>query len=123
MSKTNQKSILIIEGDDAIRNGLSDRFKKRGMSVITSSDGYDGYVRACQEIPDVVICETLLPSMNGYRISRLLKFDNRYKEISLILMTTNKGGNFQDLFQSCGANYFLEKPFRFKELLSLLEEE
>jgi len=123
MSETEKKSILIIEGDEAIRNGLSDRFKKRGLSVITASDGYDGYIRATKEIPNFVICETLLPSMNGYRVSRLLKYDDRYKHILFILMTSNTGDKNKSLHQSSGADHLLEKPFRFKDLMALLEDE
>ncbi len=117
MLKENKKSVLIIDADQAILDGLSNKFKKRGMFVITAKDGYEGYTRACNESPDFIICEILMPSMNGFRISRLLKFDERYKDKKLILMTSNDPEFSKDLFQSCGADNILKKPFRFSNLI------
>ena len=75
MPNDKKQSVLIIESDSQILKNLTDRFKKRGMLVITANDGYEGYIRACNESPDFIIMEVLLPSMSGFRIARLLKFD------------------------------------------------
>ena len=76
MSENKQKSVLIIENDDAILSSLSNRFKQKDMLVITAKDGYEGYTRACKESPDLIVSETLLPSMNGFRVARLLNLMN-----------------------------------------------
>tara|TARA_Y100001970_G_scaffold292593_1_gene434549 strand:- start:271 stop:654 length:384 start_codon:yes stop_codon:yes gene_type:complete len=120
MSENKQKSVLIIESDDIILENLSKRFKKQGMLVISAKDGYDGYTRACNESPDFIVSETLLPSMNGFRISRLLKFDERFKDIFIILITRNDVGTDQNMFEASGANEILAKPFRFKDLIELM---
>ena len=65
MAELANKSILVIENDKKILDVLHARFKKRTMLVITATDGYDGYTRACKESPDLIISETLLPSMDG----------------------------------------------------------
>ena len=75
MPDSTKQSVLIIESDEAILKKLSERFNKQDMLVITAKDGYEGYNRACKESPNIIITETLLPSMNGFRISRLLKYD------------------------------------------------
>ena len=80
LNKT-KRSILIIENDENILGNLSQRFQKVGLLPLTAKDGYEGYVRACSEQPDFIISESLLPSMTGFRIARLLKFDERYKNI------------------------------------------
>ena len=64
--------------------------------------------------------ETLLPSMNGFRIARLLKFDDRYKNSKVILVTTNDIESTRDLFESSGADEIIRKPFRFKELIDAM---
>lgn len=117
MSKKNQRSVLIIESDEKILENLSVRFKKRNMLVITARDGFEGYTRAISESPDLIVSETLLPSMNGFRVSRLLKFDERFKNTPLILMTSNNIDSVQDMFSVCGADQILGKPFRFSELM------
>ena len=117
MPDNNKQSVLIIENDDAILENLSKRFKKRDMLVITAKDGYEGYTRACKESPDLIVSETLLPSMNGFRVSRLLKFDERYRNIPVVLITSNNLDTVQDMFRASGADQILGKPFRFRDLM------
>ena len=117
MPDNNKQSVLIIENDEAILKNLSERFNKRDMLVITAKDGYEGYTRACNESPDIIITETLLPSMNGFRISRLLKYDERYMNITIVLLTSNNLDTVQEMYQASGADQIIKKPFRFKELM------
>ena len=117
MPDTNKQSVLIIENDDTVLENLSNRFKKRDMLVITAKDGYEGYTRACKESPDLIVSETLLPSMNGFRVSRLLKFDERYRNIPVVLITSNNLDTVQDMFRASGADQILGKPFRFRDLM------
>ena len=117
MPNTNKQSVLIIENDDAVLENLSKRFKKRDMLVITAKDGYEGYTRACNESPNIIITETLLPSMNGFRISRLLKYDERYMNITIVLLTSNNLDTVQEMYKASGADQIFKKPFRFKELM------
>ena len=117
MPDNNKQSVLIIENDDTVLENLSNRFKKRDMLVITAKDGYEGYTRACKESPDLIVSETLLPSMNGFLVSRLLKFDERYRNIPVVLITSNNLDTVQDMFRASGADQILGKPFRFRDLM------
>ena len=120
MSGDNKQSVLIIDSDNAIVNSLTKRFKKRDMVVITAEDGYEGYVRACKEAPDIIILETLLSSMSGFRVSRLLKYDERFQHIKVIMITSNDLQAIDESYKSCGADEILRKPFRFKELMDAI---
>ena len=122
MQDNKKQSVLIIESDSAVLKNLTDHFKKRGMLVITAQDGYEGYIRACNESPNFIIMETLLPSMSGFRIARLLKFDERYKDVTLVMITTNELDTLNDMFKACGADSIIRKPFRFKELIEAMSE-
>ena len=117
MVNEKKKSVLIIDVDQAILDGLSNRFKKKDMLVITAKDGYEGYTRACNEAPNIVICEILMPSMNGFRISRLIKFDERFKNKRFVLMTNNDPDFLKDLIKASGADAIIKKPFRFSQLM------
>ena len=117
MVNEKKKSVLIIDVDQAILDGLSIRLKKKEMLVITAKDGYEGYTRACNEAPNIVICEILMPSMNGFRISRLIKYDERFKNKKFILMTNNDPDFLKDLIKSSGADAIIKKPFRFSQLM------
>ena len=118
MSNDKKQSVLIIETDSAILKGLTDRFKKRGMLVITAKDGYEGYIRACNESPNFIVTETLLPNLNGFKVSYLLKHDERYSDIQIALLTSNDINIERQNFETCKANVIMKKPFKFSELVS-----
>ena len=122
MAELTNKSILVIENDEKVLEALSARFRAKDMLVITATDGYDGYTRACKESPDMIIAETLLPSMDGYRIARLLKFDERYKHIPILLITQKPLKSVQIMFNSSGADNIIAKPFRFGDLKDKIQE-
>jgi len=122
MSALKNKSVLIIESDGTILNILSSRLKKREMIVITADDGYDGYIRACNESPDFIILDDLLPSINGLRISRLLKFDEQYKEIPIVLISSSPDKGDVTLYTQAGVDKVFFKPFRFGDLVQSLED-
>ena len=111
-----EQSILIIENDIAVRNHLSKKFNSIGMLVITAEEGYEGYNRACSESPDFIVTETLLPNLNGFKISYLLKHDERYSNIPIALLTPNELNIEKQNFETCKADVIMKKPFKFSEL-------
>lgn len=122
MAESLKKSILVIENDKEVLEALSARFSKQNMLVITAVDGYDGYTRACNEMPDIIVSETLLPSIDGFRLSRLLKFDDRFKKIPILLITKKPLQTIQAMYKSSGADNIIAKPFRFGDLRKKIQE-
>ena len=86
MSKSIQKSILLIESDESVLNSLQEKLKIAGYLVISAKDGFEGYERVKSENPSLIISELALPVMSGAKVARLLKYDERYKEIPFILL-------------------------------------
>lgn len=122
MSNLKNKSILVVESDEMVLNNLTSRLKKREMIVISAEDGYDGYMRACTEMPDFILTEDLLPSMSGFRLSRLIKFDDRFKHMPVILISSTPENGNNTLHTQAGVDKLFYKPFRFRDLVSALEE-
>ena len=59
--------------------------------------------------------------MSGFRVARLLKYDERFKEIRVVMITSNDLGAVNEMYEACGADEILRKPFRFKELMEAIE--
>ena len=121
MQNNSKQSVLLVENDSAVLEHLSKRFKKLGMYVITARDGYEGYIRACKELPDFIVSETLLSNINGFRMSRLLKYDERYKDIVITLITKNELNIVEEMHKASGADNILQKPFKFSHLVDHLK--
>ena len=56
------------------------------MVVITAKDGYEGYVRACKEAPDIIILNPFI-QYEWVWVSRLLKYDERFQHIKIVMIT------------------------------------
>ncbi len=82
-----KKKILIVEDYNNIVEILTMRLNAMGYEVISAKDGQEGLTLARKEKPDLIVLDVMLPKMNGYKISRLLKFDSRYKDIPIIMLT------------------------------------
>ena len=115
MTVMKNKSILIIENDNRILNALQKKLKEAGYLTISSVDGFEGYERTKKEMPDLILTEDKLPVMNGLKLSRVLKFDERYSNISIVLMGTKDG--LKDIDPNIyGVDAVITKPFRFGDL-------
>ena len=61
--------------------------ESNGFECITASDGEMGLNLAREANPDLIILDVMMPKINGYKISRLLKYDNKYKDIPILMIT------------------------------------
>ena len=113
----NRKKILIIEDDTDIRE-----FLKREISVyfevVAEADGTLGFERARTYDADLIICDVLMPGMNGYEVTRKLKNEFSTSHIPIILLTAM--GTTENKLEGVesGADAYVTKPFSLKLLLA-----
>lgn len=109
--------ILLVDDEPAVRE-LADRvLHTAGYDVLTAADGAEGVETARHEMPDLIILDLLLPRMNGYEVCRILKQDERYEEIPVLILSGQAAeGNKAEVFE-CGADAYLTKPYTPDQLL------
>ena len=120
MSKSIQKSFLLIESDESVLNSLQEKLKIAGYLVISAKDGFEGYERVKSENPSLIISELALPVMSGAKVARLLKYDERYKEIPFILLGSDNALSKIDK-EEYNIDKILPKPFRLGDLKDSIE--
>ena len=120
MADSAPKSILVVDSDEQSTDHISSGLKDNGYLVITAPNGYDGYVRTCNESPSIVIANDLLPYISGFKLAKLIKSDDRYENIIFIIMSTSSGSTIEKLYSQSGADGFLEKPFQLKDIFDLI---
>ena len=123
MSESLPQPILVVDSDEQSIDHLASGLKESGYLVITAPDGYDGYVRAQNEGPNVIIAKDLLPYVSGYKLSKLIKSDDRHRKTKIIIMSSSSGVAIDKMFKQSGADSMLEKPFQLKDVINLLKEE
>ncbi len=115
-----KKKILIIEDYNNIVEILTMRLSAMGYAVISARDGQEGLTLARKEKPDLIVLDVTLPKMNGYKISRLLKFDSRYKDIPIIMLTSRETKRDEQIGLETGADEYIYKSDRTGKLLKTI---
>jgi len=113
------ETVLIIEDDSTMLQGLEDNFKFKGYRVRTAYDGEQGLKTALAESPDLVILDIMLPKMNGYEICNIIRKNKLYMPI--IILTAKGEESDIVLGLNLGADDYVTKPFSIKELLARVE--
>lgn len=115
------KQILIIEDDVNIRETLCDILELKGYDVIAADDGQAGILKAAQYKPDLIICDIMMPKLNGYQVLDVIK-NNRWlmqKPFIFLSAKSSKEEVFEGLLK--GANEYITKPFSNQVLFTAIE--
>ncbi len=111
--------ILLIEDEVRVSSFIKKGLEEQGEEVVQAFDGHSGLKMACQYSFDIIILDVVMPAMNGIEVCDKLK--NRHQINTPILMLTALGTT-EDIVTGLktGADDYLTKPFKFKELLARL---
>ena len=113
MNKTN--SILIVEDEAAIRNGLVDVFVYHGYQIDFAEDGKVGLEKALTGEFDLIVLDVMLPSMNGFDICEQIREQDKEQPIIMLTAKTADEDVIQGL--SLGADDYVAKPFSVAQLV------
>ena len=116
------KKILIVDDEKDIVETLAFMLKTKGFECICAYDGEEGLSLAKSSNPDLIILDVMMPKINGYKICRLLKFDNKYKNIPVIMITARSQDEDKIIGEETGADEYITKPFEFSEVLEKINK-
>jgi len=109
--------ILIVEDEAEMAQAIRLRLEANGYEVLTAADGAEGLNRARAEKPGLIILDVMLPKMDGFKVSRMLKFDENFKDIPIIMLTAKTQKVDVAMGLEAGVNVYMTKPFKAEELL------
>jgi DNA-binding response OmpR family regulator len=112
-----KKRILVVDDDPDLVELLRKKLDLEGFECLVAEDGHSGLELAKKEKPDLIVLDLMLPGMDGYKICRLLKFDDRYKHIPIIMLTARTRTEDRTLGAETGVDLYVTKPFSMKEFL------
>lgn len=115
------KKILLIEDHDKIRENTAEILKLANYSVFTASNGKEGIEIALKEIPDLIICDIMMPVLDGYGVLHLLHKNEQLKHIPFIFLTAKTERSELRKGMESGADDYITKPFSGVELLTAIE--
>ena len=115
--------ILAVDDSATILEMIKAILVSGGYEVITASDGAEALAVARAEEPDLILLDVMLPKFDGYRVCRLLKFDQKYKSIPIIMLTAKTEEQSMATGIRTGADQYLTKPIEPERLLAAVAEE
>ncbi|MEI8011111.1 MAG: response regulator [Candidatus Omnitrophota bacterium] len=116
------RKILIVDDEKDMSDILTLRLEANGYQVIKAYDGQEGLEMAHRENPDLMILDLMLPKMEGYKVCRLIKFDQKYKNIRIILFSARAQESDKKMGADVGADAYIVKPFDPVVLLAKIRE-
>jgi len=115
-----QKKILVVDDDKAVSTLLAGLLPNSGYKVIVARDGLEAMVQVKKNIPDLIILDVMMPGINGYDVCNNLKFDEKYKHIPIIILTSREQELDPRIGQLMGIDY-IHKPIDTKLLLEKIQ--
>jgi len=116
-----QAKILIVDDEPDLVETIRFSLELEGYNVLVASNGEEGLNVARQEKPDLILLDLMLPKLDGYKVCRLLKFDERYKHIPILMLTAKTQEKDKILGKETGANEYITKPFDMDELMAKIK--
>ena len=112
------KRVLIVDDEQDIVETIQFVLESQGYECICAYDGEVGLKRAKDNTPDLIVLDVMMPNINGYKISRLLMFDAKYKNIPILMLTARSQKEDKLIGEETGADIYMTKPFDIEELVN-----
>jgi DNA-binding NarL/FixJ family response regulator len=114
------KKILVIEDEPAMRKNLRKILELEQFLAVLASNGVEGLKLAQKEKPDLILCDILMPEMDGHDVLRLLRADPATAGIPLIFLTAKGEHSDVRTGMNLGADDYLVKPVKISDLLDAI---
>lgn len=114
------KRILLIEDNQDIRENVVELLELAGYSLISAPDGELGLRLAQAELPDVILCDVMMPCLDGHQVFDGLRENSLTSSIPFVFMTSSVEKKEVQYALEKGASAYIKKPFEEKELIDTI---
>lgn len=115
------KKVLLIEDNEDIRNNTAEILELSNYKVFLAEDGKNGVEKAFEHLPDLIICDIMLPLLDGYGVIHALQKNKSTKHTPFIFLTAKTERENYRKGMDLGADDYITKPFEATELLNAID--
>lgn len=115
------KKVLIIEDNTDVRENLAEILELSNYQPITAENGKTGVEKALQESPDLILCDVMMPELDGFGVLHILSKNQKTADIPFIFLTAKAEKEDFRRGMSLGADDYITKPFDDVALLQTVE--
>ncbi|MFH1347488.1 MAG: response regulator [Candidatus Margulisiibacteriota bacterium] len=114
--------ILVVDDEPDVASLLTLLLKSQGYNVVSAGDGQEALEKARTWQPSLILLDIMLPKLDGYKVARMLKFDENFRHIPIIMLTAKIQEKDKIMGLEMGADAYVSKPFNTPNLLELIKE-
>jgi CheY-like chemotaxis protein/CRP-like cAMP-binding protein len=115
------KTVLLIEDNTEIRDNMGEILELAGYRVLLAPNGKEGVATALSEKPDIIVCDIMMPELDGYGVIHMLQKNPDTQHIPFIFLTAKAERSEIRKGMELGADDYITKPFSGTELLNAIE--
>ena len=116
------KTILAVDDSGSLRQMVAFSLKAAGYDVVSAVDGQDGLNKAKERTVDLVLTDQNMPIMDGLTLIKNLRALGSYKNVPILMLTTESSDEMKAKGKAAGANGWLVKPFDPKRLIEVVQK-
>jgi CheY-like chemotaxis protein len=113
------KRILVIDDECVICDLLDAVLSEEGYNVATAANGREGWTQIEEYHPDLILCDVMMPLVDGRLLCRELRANKQYKTLPFVLMSAVSPPHLKD---ECDYSEFVHKPFDLDDILHIVQE-
>jgi len=112
--------VLIVEDSPTMRQLISFALKRlRGITIVEANDGVDGLKKLSSEKFDMIFTDINMPIMDGLKLVSLMRNDANYREIPVVVITTEGAQEDRERALALGANDYITKPIQANKIVEV----
>ncbi len=117
------KKILIVEDSPTMRQFITFSLRRiKDLTFVEASDGVDGLKKISSDNFDLILVDINMPLMDGLKLISLIRSNERYRNIPIIVITTEGGEEDREKALSLGANFYITKPIQAATLQNIIKK-
>jgi twitching motility two-component system response regulator PilG len=114
--------VMVIDDSKTIRRTAETLLKKEGCDVVTATDGFEALSKIADHQPQILFVDIMMPRLDGYQTCALIKNNQMYKAIPVIMLSSKDGLFDKARGRIVGSDEYLTKPFTRDELLAAIRK-
>lgn len=114
--------ILLVEDNAFSRRLLQRRLEESGYTVETAPDGITALNAIRADRPDMILLDIMMPRLDGYQVCKLLRLDDRFADLPIIILTSKAGQEDRELGLEAGVDDFILKNAEFPLILKVIKD-
>jgi len=111
------KKVLVVDDSEMVRSIHSFIFKSVGYEVIEAANGYEALEKLYQSEIDLIATDVNMPKMDGIELVRNIRKEDKYKDIPIIIISTESEAKDKQVGFNAGANIYIVKPVKEEHLI------